>query len=136
MAGEFSARFSNVAAEERYDQIVIRKNIWEEQGFKYDDGLDNYGLETIIHKRNNTIVNVRGRMVSTDTDTINEILDLPEGQPSIYDHMKALEDIDYNSIKDVLCQPGTEWNIIDKNPGTISRPNLLPEAKLWNTIVK
>ncbi|KAK8519678.1 hypothetical protein V6N12_030045 [Hibiscus sabdariffa] len=51
MAGEFSARFANVAAEERYDQIVIRKNIWEEQGFKYDDGLDNYGLETIIHKR-------------------------------------------------------------------------------------
>ncbi|KAK8607551.1 hypothetical protein V6N13_053284 [Hibiscus sabdariffa] len=122
MAGEFSARFANAAVEERYDQIVIRKNIWEEQGFKYNDGLDNYGLETIIHKRlydlgwnlarefyahnassNNTTINVRGRMVLADADTINKILDLPEGQLSIYDHMKALEDIDYNFIKDVLC---------------------------------
>ncbi|KAK9006404.1 hypothetical protein V6N11_035444 [Hibiscus sabdariffa] len=51
MAGEFSARFGNVVAEERYEQITIHKNIWEEQGFKYDDGLINYGLEEIIHKR-------------------------------------------------------------------------------------
>ncbi|KAK8672253.1 hypothetical protein V6N13_110626 [Hibiscus sabdariffa] len=50
--------------------------------------------------------------------------------------MEALEDIDYNAIKDVLCQPNTEWNISGKNPGTINRPNLLPEVKLWNTIVK
>ncbi|KAK8662733.1 hypothetical protein V6N13_024624 [Hibiscus sabdariffa] len=55
MAGEFSARFANTAAEEHYDHIVIRKSLWEEQGFKYDDGLDNYGLETIIHKRLNDL---------------------------------------------------------------------------------
>ncbi|KAK8662732.1 hypothetical protein V6N13_024623 [Hibiscus sabdariffa] len=75
-------------------------------------------------------------MIRTDADTINEILDLPENQPSIYEHMKALEDIDYNSIKDLLCLPDTKWNITSKNPGTVNSQNLLPEGKLWNTIVK
>ncbi|KAK8636832.1 hypothetical protein V6N13_064269 [Hibiscus sabdariffa] len=37
MAKEFSARFANAVAEERYDHIVIHKKLWEEQGFKYDD---------------------------------------------------------------------------------------------------
>ncbi|KAK8624400.1 hypothetical protein V6N13_065745 [Hibiscus sabdariffa] len=125
MAREFSARFANAAAEERYDQIVIRKNIWEEQEFKYDDGLDNYGLETIIHKRlydlgwlkfgrqparaninwarelyahfttseNNTNY-VRGKRVPADVAAINEILDLLDDLPSIYQLMEALEDVD------------------------------------------
>ncbi|KAK8995293.1 hypothetical protein V6N11_069732 [Hibiscus sabdariffa] len=81
-------------------------------------------------------VHVRGRIVHADADTINKILDLPEGQPNIYDHINALEDIDFNAIKDVLYQPRTNWNTTGRNPGAISRPNLLPEAKLWNTIVK
>ncbi|KAK8600054.1 hypothetical protein V6N12_049914 [Hibiscus sabdariffa] len=167
MAGEFSSRFDNVAAKERYEQVVIHKNIWEEQGFKFDDGLDYYGLEMIIYKRlndlgwlrfgrqparaninwarefyahnasgENTVVNVRSKLIPAHSTTINEILDLPEDLPSIYQLMDALEDIDYNAIKDALCLPNTEWNITGKNPGTISRPNLLPKAKLWNTIVK
>ncbi|KAK8705116.1 hypothetical protein V6N13_048724 [Hibiscus sabdariffa] len=55
MAGEFSARFDNVAAEECYNQVVIHTKLWEEQGFKYDDGLDYYGLETVIYKRLNDL---------------------------------------------------------------------------------
>ncbi|KAK9028108.1 hypothetical protein V6N11_067922 [Hibiscus sabdariffa] len=51
MAGEFSVRFDNAAAKECYEHVVIHKNIWEEQGFKFDDGLDYYGLEMIIYKR-------------------------------------------------------------------------------------
>ncbi|KAK8600866.1 hypothetical protein V6N12_050714 [Hibiscus sabdariffa] len=167
MAGEFSARFDNTAAEEHYNQVVIHKNIWEEQGFKFKDGLDYYGLEMIIYKRlhdlgwlrfgrqparanincarefyahnasgENIVVNVRGKLIPADATTINEILDLPNNQPNIYELMKALEDIDYNSIKNALCLTNTEWNITSKNLGTVSRPNLLPEATLWNTIVK
>ncbi|KAK8655873.1 hypothetical protein V6N13_108438 [Hibiscus sabdariffa] len=82
------------------------------------------------------MVNVRGKLISVHSAAINEILDLPEDQPSIYQLMEALEDVDYNAIKDSLCLSNTEWNITGKNPGTINRPNLLPEAKLWNTIVK
>ncbi|KAK8572842.1 hypothetical protein V6N12_028882 [Hibiscus sabdariffa] len=116
MAGEFLARFDNVAAEESYNHIVIHKKLWEEQGF---------------NRRKHS-----GKIVPAHAAAINEILDLPEDQSSIYQLMEALEDIDYNAIKDALCLPGTEWNITGKNPRTVSRPNLLPEAKLWNTIMK
>ncbi|KAK8680686.1 hypothetical protein V6N13_109626 [Hibiscus sabdariffa] len=36
------ARFDNASARERYDRVVAAKNIWEEQGFKFDDGVDFY----------------------------------------------------------------------------------------------
>ncbi|KAK8578812.1 hypothetical protein V6N12_069156 [Hibiscus sabdariffa] len=117
MASEFSARFDNAVAEERYDQVAIHKNIWEEQG-------------------ENAIVNVRGKLIPADAAAINETVDLPNNQPSIYELMTTIKDIDYNSIKDSLCLPNTEWNITGKNPSTVSRPILLLEAKLWNTIVK
>ncbi|KAK8560042.1 hypothetical protein V6N12_012848 [Hibiscus sabdariffa] len=167
MDGEFSACFDNASAEELYKQVVIHKNIWEEQGFKFDNGLDYYGLEMIIYKRlhdlgwlrfgrqparaninwarefyahnvsrKNTEVNVQGKLNPTHSAAVNKILDLPEDLHSIYQLMEALEDVDYNAIKDALCLPNTEWNITGKNPGTVSRHNLLPEAKLWNTIVK
>ncbi|KAK8560008.1 hypothetical protein V6N12_012816 [Hibiscus sabdariffa] len=35
-----------------------------------------------------------------------------------------------------MCKQGTEWNVKGKNPKTISRTHLQPEAKLWNTFVK
>ncbi|KAK8977458.1 hypothetical protein V6N11_008373 [Hibiscus sabdariffa] len=151
MAGDFSARFVDATAEERYAHIVIHS----------------YGLKTIIHQRlyglgwlkfgrkparaninwvrefyahnasgDKEIVHVRGRMVPADADTLKKILDLPEGQPNIYDHINALEDINFNAIKDVLCQPGTKWNTTGRNPRAINRPNLLSKAKLWNTILK
>ncbi|KAK8562302.1 hypothetical protein V6N12_010386 [Hibiscus sabdariffa] len=139
MVGEFSARFADAAADERYAHIVILKNIWEEQRFKQPARANiNYVREFYAHNasRDKEKVHVQGRMVLTDTDTINKILDLPESQPNIYDHINALEDIDFNTIKDVTCQPGTKWNTTGRNPGAISRPNLLSEAKLCNTIVK
>ncbi|KAL4387686.1 hypothetical protein GQ457_09G023150 [Hibiscus cannabinus] len=81
-------------------------------------------------------VTVRGRKVSANSATINNILDLPNDSPSIYALIKILEDEDLDTIKDQLCEQGTEWNIKGKNPKTISRPHLQPEAKLWNTFVK
>ncbi|KAK8621672.1 hypothetical protein V6N13_081105 [Hibiscus sabdariffa] len=48
----------------------------------------------------------------------------------------ALEDEDYETIKDYLCQEGTAWNTTGRNPHSVSRTQLLPEAKLWNTFVK
>ncbi|KAK8670314.1 hypothetical protein V6N13_105070 [Hibiscus sabdariffa] len=44
-------RFDNAAARERYCNIVAAKNLWEEQGFHFNDGLDYYGLEMVIYKR-------------------------------------------------------------------------------------
>ncbi|KAL4339496.1 hypothetical protein GQ457_08G033720 [Hibiscus cannabinus] len=50
--------------------------------------------------------------------------------------MLAMYNEDFNTIKDQLCEQGIEWNTTDKNPRTISRPYLQPEAKLWNTFMK
>ncbi|KAL4279649.1 hypothetical protein GQ457_03G019650 [Hibiscus cannabinus] len=44
-------RFDNTAARESYYNVVAAKHICEEQGFFYDDGLENYDLEKVIHKR-------------------------------------------------------------------------------------
>ncbi|KAK8533037.1 hypothetical protein V6N12_076318 [Hibiscus sabdariffa] len=159
-------RFRNAAARTRYQTIVAAKNKWEEQGFFLDDHLEYYGLEPLIYKRlfdlgwlhfgrqaaqanlswarefyahnakGNDAVNIRGRRVPTNSATINTLLDLPDNLPSIYELIGGLEDVDYDITKDQLCLPGTTWNITGKNPGTISRPQLLPELKLWNTFVK
>ncbi|KAK8565017.1 hypothetical protein V6N12_058593 [Hibiscus sabdariffa] len=45
------SRFNSVAAKEWYHNIVAAKNRWEEQGFFFNDELENYGLEPIIYKR-------------------------------------------------------------------------------------
>ncbi|KAK9044437.1 hypothetical protein V6N11_058337 [Hibiscus sabdariffa] len=114
------SRFRNVAARTLYNNIVAAKNKWEEQGLFFDDHLENYG----------------GRRVPANSATINTLVDLSEDLPNIYALIDALEDEDLNLIKDQLCLPNTTWNITGKNPGTISRPQLMPEAKLWNTFVK
>ncbi|KAK8636292.1 hypothetical protein V6N13_004996 [Hibiscus sabdariffa] len=62
----------------------------------------------------NNVVYVRGKMVPANKAAINSILDLPNNEASIYDLIKALEDIDYNTIKDQLCLPETDWNITSK----------------------
>ncbi|KAL4303571.1 hypothetical protein GQ457_10G009350 [Hibiscus cannabinus] len=161
-----SSQFSSAAIKEHYYNIVAAKNRWEEQGFMFDDNLENYGLEPIIYKRLNDLswlqfgrnsakanlnwvrefyahnaegndtVHVRGRRVSANSATINNLLDLANNNPNIYELIDILEDEDFNTIKDQLCKPGTEWNTKGKNPGTISRSCLQPEAQLWNTFLK
>ncbi|KAK8662710.1 hypothetical protein V6N13_024601 [Hibiscus sabdariffa] len=128
-------RFSSAAVQERYDKIVAAKNRWEEQWFFFDDSLENYGLEPIIYKSDDTVT-VRGRRVPANSTTINNILDLPNDSPSIYALIDILEDENLDTTKDQLCKQGTEWNVQGKNPKTINRPHLQPEAKLWNTFVK
>ncbi|KAK8513870.1 hypothetical protein V6N12_037238 [Hibiscus sabdariffa] len=106
-------RFSSATIKERYYNIVATKNRWEEQGFMFDDDLENYGLEPIIYKRLNDLgwlrlgrqlakanlnwvrefyahnaegndtVNVRGRRVPANSATINNLLDLPNNNPNI-----------------------------------------------------
>ncbi|KAK8589712.1 hypothetical protein V6N13_088531 [Hibiscus sabdariffa] len=162
-AENLPTRFQNTAARTRYYNVVAQKKIWEEQGFFFDDGAENYGLETIIYRRlldlgwfrlgrkaaqanlswvrefyahnaaGNDAVEVRGRRIPAKSATINSILDLPNNLSSIYELIGALEE---DNIKDQLCLSGTEWNTTGKNPWTTSCPRLLPEAKLWNTFVK
>ncbi|KAK9043218.1 hypothetical protein V6N11_071565 [Hibiscus sabdariffa] len=102
--------------------------------------LENYGLEPIIYKiltdlpwfrfarqpaianldwvmefyANNAagddIVTMRGRRMPANSATINNILDLPNDSPSIYAMIDILEDKDLDTIKDQLCEQGTEWN--------------------------
>ncbi|KAK9044687.1 hypothetical protein V6N11_058581 [Hibiscus sabdariffa] len=146
--------------------MVSAKNKWEEQGFHLDDSLPNYGLEQFVYNRlhelswfrfaqqparanynwalefytNNSAgednVMVRGRRVAANAATINSILGLPNDDPSFYAMLGALEDEDYETIKDYLCLEGTAWNTTGRNPHSVSRTQLLPEAKLWNTFVK
>ncbi|KAK9003899.1 hypothetical protein V6N11_018794 [Hibiscus sabdariffa] len=123
------ARFDNPATRECYDRVEAAKHIWEEQGFKFYDDLDFYGLKMVIYQilfdqgwlkfdrhparanlnwvrefyalnatGENTMVNVRGKLVPTDAAAINSILDLPNDEASIYDLIGALENIDYNTI--------------------------------------
>ncbi|KAK8708661.1 hypothetical protein V6N13_059699 [Hibiscus sabdariffa] len=151
----FSARYKMIAA----------KNRWEEQGFYLDGSLENYGLEPIIYNRlhelswfrlarqpaqanlnwvlefytNNAAgednISVRGRRVAANAATINSILGLPDDDPSFYAMLSAFEEEDFEQIKDFLCEEGTAWNTTGRNPHSVSRPSLQPEAKLWNTFV-
>ncbi|KAK9044571.1 hypothetical protein V6N11_058469 [Hibiscus sabdariffa] len=138
-AENLPTRFQNTAARTRYYNVVAQNKIWEEQGFFFDDGAQNYGLETIIYKRlfdlgwfhlgrkaaqanlnwvmefyahnvaGEDTVTVRGRRVPADSATINSILDLPNNLPSIYELIGALEEEDFDNIKDQL------WNRMEHN---------------------
>ncbi|KAK8560286.1 hypothetical protein V6N12_013085 [Hibiscus sabdariffa] len=133
----------------RYNNIVAAKNKWEEQGFFFEDGLENYSLEPIIYRRLHDLgwfrlgrqvaqanlswvrefyahnpegcdtAHVRGRRVPANSATINTLLDLPDNLPSIYELISALEDVDYDSIKDQLRLPAKLWN-------TFVKRNLIP----------
>ncbi|KAK8584053.1 hypothetical protein V6N12_068303 [Hibiscus sabdariffa] len=135
--------------------MVSTKNKWEEQGFHLDDSLPNYGLEQFVYNRlhelgwfrfaqqparanynwalefyaNNSAgednVMVRGRRVAANAATINSILGLPNDAPSFYTMLGALEDEDYETIKDYLCLEGSAWNTTGRNPHSVSRTTRL-----------
>ncbi|KAK9003044.1 hypothetical protein V6N11_060615 [Hibiscus sabdariffa] len=164
-AEEMPRQTTNEETQARY-AMVAAKSRWEEQGFFLDESLVNYGLEPIIYRRLSELgwfrfaqqparanlnwvlefytnnaggednTTVRGRRVAANSATINEILSLSNDDPSIYALLRGLEDEDYETIKDFLCEPGTEWNTTGRNPHSVSRLRLQPEAKLWNTFVK
>ncbi|KAK8628791.1 hypothetical protein V6N13_009374 [Hibiscus sabdariffa] len=152
----FSARYAMIAA----------KNRWEEQGFFLHDSQVNYDLEQFIYNRLHDLswfrfarqparanlnwvlefytsnsagednATVRGRRVAANVATINAILGLPDNDPSFYAMLRALEQEDFEQIKDFLYEEGTAWNTTGRNPHSVSRLSLRPEAKLWNTFVK
>ncbi|KAK8597324.1 hypothetical protein V6N12_065795 [Hibiscus sabdariffa] len=156
---------TNISSSARYT-MVAAKNKWEEQGFHFDDGLPNYGLEQFVYNRLNELgwfrltqqparanynwelefytsnsagednAMVRGRRVAANATTINSILGLPNDDPSFYAMLSALEDEDFEQIKDYLCEEDTTWNTTGRNPHSVSHLSLRPEAKLWNTFVK
>ncbi|KAK8696863.1 hypothetical protein V6N13_001987 [Hibiscus sabdariffa] len=45
---------ANISSSARYI-MVATKNKWEEQGFHFDDGLPNYGLEQFVYNRLNEL---------------------------------------------------------------------------------
>ncbi|KAL4312323.1 hypothetical protein GQ457_01G026180 [Hibiscus cannabinus] len=152
-------------ASARYNQVAA-KSKWEEQAFFFDDALPNYGLEQFVYNRlrelgwfrfgrqplranynwvlefyaNNAEGDdfsiVRGRRVPATAAIINELFGLPNDAPSFYQMLEAFEEEDYETIKNLLCLPNTQWNTTGRNPHSVSRQSLLPEAKLWNTFVK
>ncbi|KAK8540258.1 hypothetical protein V6N12_046546 [Hibiscus sabdariffa] len=156
---------ANISSSARYT-IVAAKNKWEEQGFHFDDSLPNYSLEQFVYNRLNELgwfrfarqparanynwvlefytsnsagednALVRGRRVAANATTINSILDLPNDDPSFYAMLSALEDEDFEQIKDFLCEEDTAWNTTGRNPYSVSRLSLRLKAKLWNTFVK
>ncbi|KAK8576678.1 hypothetical protein V6N13_015111 [Hibiscus sabdariffa] len=146
--------------------MIAAKNRWEEQGFYFDDSLPNYGLEQFVYNRLNELgwfrlarqparanynwvlefyANnsagedhsiVRGRRVPATATIINTNLGLPDNEPSFYAMLGGFEEEDFELIKDFLCEEGTAWNTTGRNPHSVSRLSLWPEAKLWNTFVK
>ncbi|KAK9018938.1 hypothetical protein V6N11_033983 [Hibiscus sabdariffa] len=132
------SNFNQAADRQRYTMISA-KNKWEDQGFYFTSSprQSKLVLEFYTSKAaGEDTVTVRGKRVPANSATINNILDLPNDSPSIYELIDVLEEEDLDTIKDQLCEPGTAWNVRGKNPKTISRPHLQPEAKLWNTFVK
>ncbi|KAL4368964.1 hypothetical protein GQ457_05G023390 [Hibiscus cannabinus] len=127
---------ANAKIQARYTRTVAKIR-WEEQGFFFDESLDNYGLEPTIHRRLHELGWFRfARRVAAHSAIINEILGLPNTDPNIYALLRGLKVDDYETIKDFLCEQGREWNTMGKNPHSVSRLSLQPEAKLWNTFVK
>ncbi|KAL4353302.1 hypothetical protein GQ457_06G013980 [Hibiscus cannabinus] len=142
---------ANVELQARYTRNAA-KNRWEEQGFFFDESPENYGLEPTIHRRLSELgwfrfarqptranlnwvwefytsnangednVIVHGRRVAANSATINEILGLPNNERSIYALLRGLEEEDYETIKDFLCEQGTEWNTTGKNPHSSTAP--------------
>ncbi|KAK8708396.1 hypothetical protein V6N13_059438 [Hibiscus sabdariffa] len=130
--------------------MVSAKNKWEEQGFHFVDSLPNHGLEQFVYNRLHELgwfrfaqqlaranynwalefytnnpdgednVIFRGRRVAANVATINSILDLPNDAPSFYAMLGALEDEDYETIKDYLCLEGTAWNTTGRNPHSVT----------------
>ncbi|KAK8656616.1 hypothetical protein V6N13_098561 [Hibiscus sabdariffa] len=47
-------KMANISSSARYT-MVAAKNKWEEQGFHFDDGLPNYGLEQFVYNRLNEL---------------------------------------------------------------------------------
>ncbi|KAL4313566.1 hypothetical protein GQ457_01G021940 [Hibiscus cannabinus] len=82
------------------------------------------------------MVAAKSRRVPATTATINDILGLPNDAPRFYAMLGGFEKEDYEEVKNYLCLPNTEWNTTGRNPNSVSRLNLLPEVKLWNTFVK
>ncbi|KAK8647945.1 hypothetical protein V6N13_121669 [Hibiscus sabdariffa] len=127
---------ANAEIQARYTKMAA-KNRWEEQGFFFDDGLENYGLEPTIHNRLRELgcndngednVTVRRRRVVANSATINEILGLPNNEPSIYALLQGLEEEDYETIKDFLCEQDTEWNTTGKNPHSDDKEDVSTET--------
>ncbi|KAK8568244.1 hypothetical protein V6N13_106176 [Hibiscus sabdariffa] len=98
--------------------LVSAKNKWEEQGFHLDDSLPNYGLEQFIYNRLYELGWFRLAR-----------------QPARANYNWVLEFYANNSAGEDNVM-GTAWNTTGRNPHSVSRTQLLPEAKLWNTFVK
>ncbi|KAK8694351.1 hypothetical protein V6N13_071905 [Hibiscus sabdariffa] len=123
--------------------MITTNNRWEEQGFFFDDSQTTSPnqLQLVIefytsNSAGEDHATVRGRRVPANAATINDILGLPDNDPSFYAMLGAFEEEDFEQIKDYLCEEGTAWNTTGRNPHSVSRLSLRPEAKLWNTFVK
>ncbi|KAK8636633.1 hypothetical protein V6N13_124375 [Hibiscus sabdariffa] len=119
-AEEYPAHFDNATTTERYFNIVIYKNLWEEQSFKFRDGLDYYGLEMgvlcpqLIRRKHSCSYPRKAGPCRRH----NHQRDTGPAQRCT----QHLEDIDYNSIKDALYRPNTEWNITTRIPAPSADP--------------
>ncbi|KAK9033428.1 hypothetical protein V6N11_018461 [Hibiscus sabdariffa] len=127
---------------ENYDlEVIIYKRLAELEWFKIGKQLPpankNRVHEFYAHNPvgENTRVYVRKRWVPADAEAIKNLIDMSNNLPSIHSLIDALEEPDFNVIKDQLWEANTEWNH-GRNLGTIPSIKLLPEAKLWNTFVK
>ncbi|KAK9025222.1 hypothetical protein V6N11_065118 [Hibiscus sabdariffa] len=99
--------------------MVSAKNKWEEQGFHLDDSLLNYGLEQFVYNRLHELgwfrfaqqparANYNWALEFYTNNSAGEDNVIVRGRRVAASAMLgALEDEDYETIKDYLCQEGT-----------------------------
>ncbi|KAK8575381.1 hypothetical protein V6N12_063056 [Hibiscus sabdariffa] len=109
-------QLANVEIQARYTKRAA-KNIWEEQGFFFDDGLENYGLEPTIHRRLCELSWFRFARQPARAN-LNWVLEFYTNNAEGEDNVT--QRVEHNREKPSLSQP----------------PSLRPKPKLWNTFVK
>ncbi|KAL4297029.1 hypothetical protein GQ457_12G014460 [Hibiscus cannabinus] len=124
-----------------YDNAKIYKEKtkkWHDQKIppkQYYPGQQNWGGSDLPDNQQRSKPSYAKR-IPTNAATIKAILGLPDTKPSFYAMLGGFEEEDFELIKDYLCKEGTAWNTTGRNPHSVSRLSLRPEAKLWNTFEK
>ncbi|KAK8555236.1 hypothetical protein V6N12_009384 [Hibiscus sabdariffa] len=119
--------------------LVSAKNKWEEQGFHFDDSLPNHDLEQLVYNRLQELGWFRFAQQPARANynwALEFYANNPDGEDNLLRNAWCPGRRGLRNDQRYLCLEGTAWNTTGRNPHSVSRTQLLPEAKLWNTFVK
>ncbi|GMI79909.1 hypothetical protein HRI_001660200 [Hibiscus trionum] len=119
---------------------AIKAQLWEsfaEQPAELNDTVVRE-FYAAIDSRTATSVTVRGVQVPFTADSINHMFGLffGPGDDAHQEFIDSLDSATYDAIMVELIEAGTSWTTSKKNPHSVNRGQLRPEAKLWNAFIK